>query len=103
MLNDVSSNPGPMAGFPQSLGMEVAHLNIRSIVGKIDVVQLLLKEKPFDILRISESWLKPHIADHEMSLPGYSFVRNERKVTDLVAVRLLTLKMVFHTEQELTC
>ena len=79
LSNDVSSNPGPMAGFARSQGLKVAHLNIRSIPGKIDDVQLLLKEKPFDILTISKSWLKAHIADHEISISGYSFVRNDLK------------------------
>ena len=83
---DVESNPGPASitnsyqasGFLQSRGLKVAHLNIRSIYNKIDSLKLLLNEKPFDIFTISETWLNSDITDGEISIPGYTFSRNDR-------------------------
>ena len=91
---DVESNPGPASitnsyqasGFLQSRGLKVAHLNIRSIYNKIDSLKLLLNEKPFDIFTISETWLNSDITDGEISIPGYTFSRNDRK-EDLVVER----------------
>ena len=85
---DVESNPGPASitntnsqqasGFLQSRGLKVGHLNIRSIYNKIDSLKLLLNEKPFDIFTISETWLNSDIIDGEISIPGYTFSRNDR-------------------------
>ena len=66
------------SGFLQSRGLKVAHLNIRSIYNKIDSLKLLLNEKPFDIFTISETWLNSDITDGEISIPGYTFSRNDR-------------------------
>lgn len=88
LANDVSTNPGPatanvtrhftLDNFTRSRGLKVAHLNIRSLEGKLDSLKLLLADKPLDILTISETWLKPHDLDNEISIPGYSCVRNDR-------------------------
>ena len=78
LSNDVSTNPGPMRSFPRSRGLKVAHLNIRSIANKTDSLKLLLKDKPFDILTISETWLNPNITDNEITIPGYTFARQDR-------------------------
>jgi hypothetical protein len=83
---NVESNPGPTSitnshqasGFPQSRGLKVAHLNIRSICNKIDSLKLLLNEKPFDIFTISETRLNSDITDGKISIPGYTFARNDR-------------------------
>ena len=83
---DVEYNPGPASitnsyqasGFLQSRDLKVAHLNIRSIYNKIDSLKLLLNEKPFDIFTISETWLNSDITDGEISIPAYTFSRNDR-------------------------
>ena len=82
---DVESNPGPASitnshqasSFLQSRSLKVALLNIRSIYNKIDSLKLLLNEKPFDIFTISETWLNSYITDGEISIPGYTFSRND--------------------------
>jgi hypothetical protein len=76
LSNDVASNPGPglsLKNLTKSRGLKIAHLNIRSIVGKMDSLRMLLKDNPLDILTISETWLKPTISDNEVSLLGYSW------------------------------
>ncbi len=72
---DVESNPGPASitntnsqqasGFLQSRGLKVGHLNIRSIYNKIDSLKLFY-------------WLNSDIIDGEISIPGYTFSRNDR-------------------------
>ena len=61
---DVATNPGPtmnnpgdVPNFPCSCGLKIAHLNLRSILGKMDDLKLLLTDKPFDIFTISETCL----------------------------------------------
>ena len=53
-------------------------VNTRSILPKIDSLRLLVKDNPFDVFSISETWLKPSISDSEVAIPGYSIVRMDR-------------------------
>ena len=86
LANDVATSSGPamnnlgdvLANFPRCPGWKIAHLNIRSILGKMDDLKLLLKDKPFDVFTISETWLHTNITDSESQIPGYSFVRQDR-------------------------
>ena len=34
-----------------------------------------MKDNPYDVFSVSETWLKPSVSDAEISLPGYSVVR----------------------------
>ena len=45
---------------------------------KLDSFKILLENKPFDVLTVSENWLKPSILDIEVHLPGFSCVRSDR-------------------------
>ena len=77
IAGDVSLNPGP-DGFPKARGFRVSHLNVRSMVNKMDEIRLLIQSKPFDIFTVSETWLTPSILDSEVSLSGYTLVRQDR-------------------------
>ena len=81
--NDVSLNPGrpvklSVENFTRSRGLKIAHLNVRSLMPKLDSLKILLKNKPFDVFTVSETWLKTSILDNEIHLPGYSCVRSDR-------------------------
>ena len=82
LSNDVSTNPGPVSNFSipklNVRGLKISHLNTRSILPKIDSLRLLVKDNPFDVFSISETWLKPSISDSEVAIPGYSIVRMDR-------------------------
>ena len=89
LSGDVESNPGPASinmtpntqqshSFLKSRGLKSAHINIRSILGKMDTLKISLNENPFDVLTISETWLTSNISDDEISIPGYSLTRNNR-------------------------
>ena len=69
----------PNITFPRNRGLKIAHLNVRSLVNKIDSLRILLKNNPFDVLTMSETWLTNKISDPELTIQGYSFARNDRK------------------------
>ena len=48
-------------------------------MNKIDDVRSLIDKNPFDIFTVSESWLNSSIMDSEISLSGYTLVREDRK------------------------
>ena len=84
LSGDVNPNPGPISdfhniGFPKARGLKLAHLNVRSLVNKIDDVRSLVDKNPFDIFTVSESWLNSSISDCEISFSGYTLVREDRK------------------------
>ena len=110
LSGDVESNPGPASinmasntqqyhSFLKSQGLKIAHLNIRSILGKMDTLKISLNENPFDILTISETWLTSDISDDEIYIPGYSLTRNDRIEKHGGG----TLTFVKNTIPELTC
>lgn len=85
LAGDVSLNPGPVTppslsvrDFTQCRGLKIAHWNIRSVYPKLDSLKLWLLNQPFDVLTLSETWLKPSIRDREIQIPGYSCVRSDR-------------------------
>ena len=83
LAGDITSNPGPSNfntnNFSRKRGFKFALLNARSIVNKIDEIRLLLRDKPFQVFAVSESWLDSSILDSEVSVPGYTLTRNDRK------------------------
>ena len=90
LAGDVSRNPGPIntsqhsqksynITFPSNHGLKIAHLNVRSLVNKIDSLRILLKNNPFNVLTISKTWLTNKISDPELTIQGYSFARNDHK------------------------
>ena len=60
-------------------GFKVVHLNICSIVKKINQIRLLLRDVPTDILTISETWLQPHLDSGLLRMDGYKFFRSDRR------------------------
>ena len=75
---DVSINSGPKMNipsvvrnkfdFPSRRGLRIAQLNVRSIVYKMDSIRLMLKDKPFDVFSVSETWLNSDIPDSEWTI-----------------------------------
>ena len=61
------------------LGFSVFHVNIRSLLGKLDDIKSLVANmhQPFSVIGISETWLNDTTQDL-VNLPGYSFLSNHR-------------------------
>ena len=60
----------------KSKGIKIVHVNIHSIVNKIDQIRDTFTG--LDIIVISETWLTPAIADAYVAIPGYNLVRLDR-------------------------
>ena len=61
------------------------YFNARSIVNKIDELEIYTKEEDLDIIGVTETWLSDEILTSEYSLEGYTLLRKDRK--DLVKTR----------------
>ena len=49
-----------------------------SKVTKIDSLHLFINKNPFDVVAVSETWLKPTITNGEIRIPNYSITRQDR-------------------------
>ncbi len=86
MSGNVSPNPGPhiASNFttPVELrsrsGLGFIHLNVCSLLPKLDMVYIWAKNTNADIIVISESWLNKSITDNDISIIGYKVFRADR-------------------------
>ena len=69
---DIHPNPGPDTNF-----FSVMHLNIRSLIGKIDLIHA--EYNTYDIICLSETWLNRDIPNKDIMIPGYHIpIRRDR-------------------------
>lgn len=54
------------------------HINIRSLLPKMDLFVALAHSTNPDILAVSESWLRKSSKNSEVSIPGYNIYRQDR-------------------------
>jgi len=62
--------------------LRLVHINTQSMVSSFDELLATIKEYPFDIVTMSETWLKdnPHLLQY-VTIPGYNHVfRNRNKI-----------------------
>ena len=90
LSNDVSTNPGPVLDQNQNQlidqiwkpfknkGMHFLHLNINSLLPKIDEVRNFIKKANPAIIGFSESKLDNTILDSEIAIEGYVLIRLDR-------------------------
>ena len=84
LAGDINPQPGPGNVFDvptldfKARGLSVVHLNVRSLLGKMDQLRLLCDRNGADIITLSETWLNKDIDDSEIELPGYSIIRRDR-------------------------
>jgi hypothetical protein len=58
--------------------LAIYHLNVRSLVPKIDEVRDLIEKLKADVLCITETWLHDKILDVDVSIDGFSLLRKDR-------------------------
>ena len=63
----------------EAKGFKLAHLNIRSIIKKIDQVRLCLQDAKLDVFSVSETWMRPHLGTQLVELQGFQTYRLDRK------------------------
>ena len=61
-------------------GFKIVHLNIRSIVKKIDQLRVLLQDTSIEVFTLSETWLKPFLHTALFEIEGYKLFRLDRKI-----------------------
>lgn len=59
-------------------GILGGHINIRSILPKIDQINRLLTDSNLDYLCVTESWLNPSTPTDLINIPGFKCYRRDR-------------------------
>lgn len=65
--------------FQAANGLRFLHLNVRSLLPKIDFINVLVNDAAPDVFVISESWLSGRIPNSDVALNGYNLFRIDRK------------------------
>lgn len=65
-------------GFCNRKSLGLMHLNIRSLLPKLDELKAYMHTSNPDVLVISESWLKKSVTTTAVSIPGYNVFRQDR-------------------------
>ena len=58
--------------------LKIAHLNVRGLRNKVDELRILLKLCRFDAFGVTETHLKSEIAEGEIEIENYKFIRRDR-------------------------
>jgi len=98
---DISSNMKAIEVNANRSCLSCIYLNARSIVNKVDELNLYITEEKPDIVGISETWLHPDIDDSEFQFDGYQVFRQDRKTGRGGGVALLVrndLNAIHRTE-----
>lgn len=61
-----------------SSGLCFIHVNMRSLINKINAISLWAKLTESDIIVLSETWLKPSIMNNMIHIEGYNLFRTDR-------------------------
>ena len=74
----INSNPLSFDSLNMLKGFKIAHINVRSLLKKMDQIRLLLQDVKLDVFTVSESWLKSHLDTSLIDLEGYKAFRLDR-------------------------
>lgn len=58
--------------------LKIISLNARSLLPKIESLQLLVEAEDLDVICVVETWLSAEILDAEISIQGYQCFRRDR-------------------------
>lgn len=85
LSGNIHPNPGPEltqlqtpVELKDSSGLRFIHANVRSLIGKIDVIRLWPKLTECDIMVLTETWLKPSTSNDMIHIGGYNAFRSDR-------------------------
>lgn len=57
-----------------------AHINVRSLVPKIEVLKQYMRDHEIDVLAVSETWLNQTIQDEVVCIKGFNVIRKDRVI-----------------------
>lgn len=85
LSGNVQPNPGPELQYSQTpsdfkimSGVKYIHLNVRSLLPKMDMVKIWVKSTDADVVIISETWLTKSITNEDINIYGYNVYRTDR-------------------------
>ena len=77
-LKDTLSKDPLYSHFYGNFGLQICHINIRSIVNKFDQIKSFLSNGNIQILTMSESWMDKSINSLNFQISGYTLYRQDR-------------------------
>ncbi len=86
LSGNVQPNPGPITSmhclptpsdFKSRSRLGFIHLNVRSLVPKLDMIKIWVNMTNADIIVLSETWLKKSITDDLIYIDGYKVYRTD--------------------------
>ena len=87
LSGDVSLNPGPSQYLPynddkfeplRKRGLHFLHINVNSLLSKIDELRDVVGHAKPAILGITESKFDSSVSDHKVNISGYSILMSDR-------------------------
>ena len=74
MDNEIST----IRGLSELKGFKLLHLNVRSIIKKIDQIRIMFHESNLDVITLSETWLSEDVNSKSVTLEDYILYRQDR-------------------------
>ena len=59
-------------------GTTLIHLNVRSLLPKLEELKFYLTNKKIQVFSVNETWLDSSIAANEIAFPGFNIFRRDR-------------------------
>ena len=85
--DDESQQLQELLNLQNNRGLKIAHLNIRSLRGKIDEVRVIISKcSDLHILAVNEILLDKELLDDEVKIPGFNICRADRRKGGGVAI-----------------
>ena len=73
-----NSKTGDIQALNNKKGFKIAHLNIRSLVKKMDQLRIMLQDSNIDVFTLSETWLEKSLCSNLFKIWGYETIRQDR-------------------------
>ena len=67
-----------LEGLQRAKGFKLMHLNVRSLVKKMDQLRVMFQDSNIDVITFSETWLKDSVNTVTVELDGYKILRQDR-------------------------
>lgn len=78
-------NPVTLCQLGRIRGFKICHLNMRSLVPKLDEFKIMLAQTKAHVMAISESWLTPVISDSFLAIKTIHYI------TETVLIKLVVV------------
>ena len=64
--------------FKSRSSLGIIHLNVQSLMSKLDMVKVWVRSTDADVVVISETWLTKSVNDKDIGIEGYNVYRSDR-------------------------